>query len=149
MTRYISHALRQLVISRADRLCEYCLIHDDDTFFGCEVDHIISEKHGGETESSNLALACVFCNRAKGSDIGSISAVTRQFVRFYHPRLDEWGEHFILDGVAVVGRTEIGQVTARILGLNNDARMIERQALRRIGRYPSAAALTRIRGYRL
>ncbi len=43
-------------------LCEYCLIHEDDTFFGCEVDHIISQKHGGPTEPENLAYACLPCN---------------------------------------------------------------------------------------
>jgi len=61
-----------LVVARADHLCEYCLIHEEDTFFGCEVDHIISEKHGGPTTADNLADACVFCNRAKGSDVASI-----------------------------------------------------------------------------
>ncbi len=72
MSRYISEDLRHLVAARAEYLCEYCLIHEDDTFFGCEVDHIISMKHGGPTEADNLAYACAFCNRQKGSDIGSI-----------------------------------------------------------------------------
>ena len=71
MTSYISAELRRHVIERAERLCEYCLIHTEDTFFGCEVDHILSEKHGGPTEAANLALACMPCNRAKGTDIGS------------------------------------------------------------------------------
>lgn len=31
-----------------------------------------SEKHGGLTEADNPAYAWVFCNRAKGSDIGSL-----------------------------------------------------------------------------
>lgn len=52
---YISAELGRLVIARADNLCEYCLIHEDDTFFGCEVDHIISEKHGGLTRVATLA----------------------------------------------------------------------------------------------
>ncbi len=51
MSSYISEKLRMLVASRADYLCEYCLIHENDTYFGCEVDHIISIKHGGITES--------------------------------------------------------------------------------------------------
>ncbi len=72
MSSYINAVLRRLVAIRANSLCEYCLIHEEDAFFGCEVDHIISEKHGGQTEADNLAYACAFCNRAKGSDIGSI-----------------------------------------------------------------------------
>jgi len=55
MSSYISPALRRLVATRAEYLCEYCLIHEDDTFFGCEVDHIISEKYGGQTAENNLA----------------------------------------------------------------------------------------------
>jgi hypothetical protein len=82
MSSYVSAALRRLVALRADFLCEYCLVHEDDTVFGCEVDHIISEKHGGATEAENLAYACAFCNRAKGSDIGSIVPGTGDFVRF-------------------------------------------------------------------
>ena len=42
MSNYIGEELRRLVSARSKGLCEYCLIHSDDTFFGCEVDHIIS-----------------------------------------------------------------------------------------------------------
>ena len=72
MRSYVGPALRRLVATRADRLCEYCLIHEDETYFGCEVDHIISEKHSGPTSADNLAYACAYCNRAKGADVGSV-----------------------------------------------------------------------------
>ena len=144
MTSYINTALRQLVATRADHLCEYCLIHEDDTFFGCEVDHIVSEKHGGQTEAENLAFACAFCNRSKGSDVGSLTATTGVFIRFFNPRRDFWGEHFVHDGVSLVALSDIGDVTARILGFNNSERLFERQMLQAIGRYPSTAAATRM-----
>src|SRR5438128_12574618 len=96
MSSYISDDLRRIVASRADYLCEYCLIHEDDAFFGCQVDHIISLKHGGPTESNNLAYACTFCNRNKGSDIASVAAKTGNLVRFYNPRTDRWADHFRL-----------------------------------------------------
>jgi hypothetical protein len=83
MTTYISSALRQLVATRAQHLCEYCLIHEDDAYFGCEVDHIISEKHGGQTEAEILAFACAFCNRSKASDLGSLIGATGVFARFF------------------------------------------------------------------
>ncbi|WP_293070798.1 HNH endonuclease [Okeania sp. SIO2B3] len=70
---YISEKLRNQVASRADFLCEYCLISEEDTFLGFQIDHIISIKHGGATEVDNLAYTCTFCNRNKGSDLGSIS----------------------------------------------------------------------------
>lgn len=140
MSSYINTALRQLVATRAEHLCEYCLIHEDDAFFGCEVDHIISEKHGGQTEAENLAFACAFCNRSKGSDVGSLIAATGVFVRFFKPRTDLWAEHFVLDGVTFVALSDVGEVTVRILGFNNSERLFERQMLQVIGRYPSVAA---------
>ena len=74
MSSYVSTELRRQVVGRAAGLCEYCMIHESDTYLGCQVDHIVSEKHGGPTISENLAYACVFCNRAKGSDVGSVTA---------------------------------------------------------------------------
>jgi 5-methylcytosine-specific restriction endonuclease McrA len=79
---YIGVELRRRVVARAEEICEYCLIAEIDTFYGCEADHIISEKHGGGTDDENLAYACVCCNQAKGSDIGSINWETEEFVRF-------------------------------------------------------------------
>lgn len=143
---YIPAELRRLVRARAAGLCEYCLIHEDDTVFGCQVDHIVSEKHGGPTVEANLALACLFCNRNKGSDLGSLSSRTGALIRFFHPRLDLWAAHFRLgrDGISIVPLTEIGDVTLRILGINAAERLEERDELREAGRYPSEAALTRI-----
>ena len=75
---YIPVTLRQAVRDRAECRCEYCHIHEDDTEFGCEVDHILSEKHLGKTVLENLALACFFCNRNKAV----ISALfSRQTIR--------------------------------------------------------------------
>jgi 5-methylcytosine-specific restriction endonuclease McrA len=42
------------------------------------MEHIIAEKHGGTTFLENLALACPYCNRAKGTDLGSIDPKTNQ-----------------------------------------------------------------------
>ena len=96
MTTYVAAALRRLVADRAGHVCEYCLIHEDDTFLGCEVEHVIAEKHGGPTTEDNLAFACVFCNRAKGSDIASVFPGSTEPVRLFHPRRDRWAEHFRL-----------------------------------------------------
>lgn len=116
MSEFIGTKLRRLVAQRSDRLCEYCLIHEDDTHLGCVPDHIISLKHGGVTNADNLAYACVFCNRHKGSDIGSILTSDEKFVRFFNPRTDKWSEHFRLDGPIIRPISGIGEATARILG---------------------------------
>lgn len=93
---YLSVKTRQLVAQRAELRCEYCLIHEDDTFFGCEIDHIVSKKHGGNNDPENLAYACLFCNRHKGTDVGSIHPSTGELIRFFNPRKDHWDELQIL-----------------------------------------------------
>jgi len=139
---YIGADLRRRVVARANRLCEYCLVHEEDTFFGCEVDHIISQKHGGPTEEDNLALACLICNRNKGSDIASREPATGELVRLFNPRTDRWSDHFRLseDGATIVPLTAIGEATVRILGLNEGDRLLERRALHTAGRFPTDAA---------
>ena len=126
---------------RANQLCEYCLVHEDDTFFGCEVDHIISEKHGGASAEDNLAYACAFCNRNKGSDVGSLIHSTGAFCRLFNPRTDRWRDRFALEGAFLRPLTDIGTVTERLLGFNAMERVLERRALIAAGRYPSPAAL--------
>lgn len=144
MAERVSSELRQLVASRADYLCEYCLVAEEDTYFGCEVDHIISFKHGGTSESENLAYACAFCNRYKGSDLTSLSDQTGSLVRFYNPRIDRWADHFVLDGLYIKPVSEIGEVTARILRFNDSEQVLERESLSAVGRFPSASAMLRI-----
>lgn len=41
--------------------------------------------------------------------------------------------------------SDIGEGTTRILGFNHEDRIVEREALIKIGRYPSIAALARLR----
>ena len=129
-TTYIPAELRRRVILRAAGRCEYCRIPEDATINGCEVDHIIAEKHGGPTTEANLAYACFFCNRNKGSDLGSYKPGTQDFVRFYNPRTDEWDVHFLLDAtdhITLISLTDIGEVTTRIFGFNDPNRLQERQ----------------------
>lgn len=138
---YISADLRRLVAGRARFCCEYCLLHERDTMFGCHIDHVISEKHGGPTDESNLAYACASCNRAKGSDVGSLIVLPTGtvFCRFFNPRTDLWDSHFPLssaDGITTLSATDIGTVTVRILGFNVTERLLERESVFAAGGYP-------------
>ncbi len=137
MAEIIGQQLRREVRARAGNQCEYCLIDETLLVWGCEVDHIISRKHGGATESSNLALSCARCNRAKGTDIGSVHPESEELVRLFDPRRDRWAEHFRLDGARIVGLTLIGQVTAALLQFNQDERLFERELLQKAGKYPN------------
>ncbi len=83
---YIPVPLRRLVRERAQGRCEYCLIPESLTFAPHWIDHIVAEKHGGKTESENLANCCVLCNQRKGSDLTSIDAETGEIVPLFHPR---------------------------------------------------------------
>lgn len=139
MADHISPALREQVRLRAGKRCEYCLTPEWILLAGCEVDHVISRKHQGQTDLSNLAFSCARCNRAKGTDIGSIDHPTNRFVRFYNPRVDDWEDHFRIDGTQILGLTEIGVVTVRILRLNDANRCLERSLLQRLGEFPHAS----------
>jgi hypothetical protein len=143
-TTHIPVELRTLIVARAEGLCEYCLMAARDMFLGRECDHIISEKHGGPTELENLAFACVFCNRGKGSDLGSIDWETGQLVRFFNPRVDRWADHFVLSGNKIESLTKIGAVTTQILNFNSPERLLERKVLRSLNRYPRPEALKRM-----
>jgi hypothetical protein len=143
MPNRISVRLRRLVERRAESVCEYCLIHADDVYVGCQVDHIISEQHGGPTVVENLAWACACCNHQKGSDVGSKDKATGEFIRLFNPRTDRWSDHFRLVGVRIVWRTPVGEATVRLLKLNDPLRIEERRVLKRYGRYPSPAVMKR------
>lgn len=93
---YLAPELRKLVAKRANYLCEYCLMSEKERPIGCQIDHIVSLKHGGENSEENLAYACLPCNLNKGTDLGSINRKTGELVRFFNPRRDQWSEHFCL-----------------------------------------------------
>jgi len=132
----LSTALRHLVAERAGKRCEYCLVPSDDVLLPHEPDHILAEKHGGQTTADNLALACFHCNRHKGSDIASIDPETRRLTPLFNPRTQNWNEHFALSGIRILPLTAEGRVTAALLQLNHPDRLRVREALAEAGRYP-------------
>ena len=134
MARDVDDAVRRLVIERARRRCEYCLVHADSAGFPHEIDHIISRKHGGSSGTGNLAYACVLCNRYKGTDIALIDRSGRT-IRFFDPRRDPCDEHFKVRGPVIQPLTAVGEVTARMLRLNAAERVIERRLLQALGQY--------------
>lgn len=96
----------------------------DDLLF--QIDHIIARNHGGPTEQTNLALACLPCNKFKGTNVAGIDPQTEKIVRLFHPRRHAWKRHFRWEGPRLVGRTPIGRTTIAVLRIN----LIERIALR-------------------
>lgn len=137
---YINVALRRLVPERANRCCEYCLIHEDDNFLPFEIDHIISEKHRGKTVADNLCWSCSTCNGYKGSDVASYDPLTNELTPLYNPRTDSWHNHFFLDENHIIAKTAVGRVTVHILNLNDRERLQDRAGLLQLGRYPFQAS---------
>jgi hypothetical protein len=52
-----------------------------------------------------LALACFACNNHKGPNIAGVDQNTGDVIRLFHPRRDNWEEHFEWRGASLVGRT--------------------------------------------
>jgi hypothetical protein len=129
---------RELVRSvwkRAGDRCEYCLLPQWALPLPFQIDHIIAEKHGGRTVAGNLALACPHCNRYKGPNIAGINPDTGQTVRLFHPRQDDWEEHFLWQEARLVGRTAIGRATVQVLSMNAEDLRLIRLALRQEGAF--------------
>lgn len=133
MTSRVSAQLRKRVTQRANNRCEYCLFPQKFYLFNFEMEHIISEKHGGKTVFENLALACPFCNLAKGTDLGSIDSETGVLTPFFNPRKHTWTEHFRLQDANIIPLTPEGRVTSKIFKLNHPDRIRERKLALEIG----------------
>ena len=133
MSQKIPKNLREASAKRADFCCEYCRLPDTDSYYGFQVDHIVSRKHGGATILKNLAYACPDCNRYKGSDLGTYLDDPLVLIRFFNPQVDNWDDHFEADDSGLIfSKTDIGKATLKILQINHPDRIIERQLLWRL-----------------
>ena len=136
MATHISSALRQFVEERANNTCEYCLLNQLFSMYKHEIDHVIAVKHGGKTIADNLVLACLPCNRYKGSDLTSIDPLKGEIVPLFNPRQQDWLAHFQLQGSSIVGMTAIGRTTVFLLRMNDSDRLKLRYSLIAQGVYP-------------
>jgi hypothetical protein len=121
------------VWQRAQSRCEYC--HLPAAFHPApfQVDHIIARQHRGVTSLDNLALACIRCNRFKGPNIAGLAPYSTEPVRPFHPRRDNWTDHFFWNGPRLEARTPIGRTTIELLRINDSEVIAVRQALQEEG----------------
>jgi hypothetical protein len=132
----MERALQDLVWQRARGRCEYCQVpqsHDRRPF---EIDHIIAEQHQGVTEANNLCICCYPCNRKKGPNIAGVDPKTGKTVPLFNPRRHKWSRHFRWSGPVLVGKTQSGRATVRVLGINLVERVNFRQELIDEGIFP-------------
>lgn len=137
MTSYVPVRMRRAVIRRAKNCCEYCLLPQSVDFIRFQMEHIIAEKHGGTTSLNNLALSCATCNLAKGSDIGSLDPQTGLLTPFFHPRDNQWSDHFRLDDNDIIQPlSPEGRVTVKLLKLNAPEQVAKRRLARLTSDWP-------------
>jgi hypothetical protein len=132
----IPDRLRSEVVARASGGCEYCLLPVEGQIAWFPIDHITPRSRGGETVSSNLAMACPRCNAHKWAADSAIDPETQQTIGLYHPRQDVWVEHFQWSGSAefeIEGRTPCGRATARRLKMNDPEIVAIRRVLVELG----------------
>jgi hypothetical protein len=134
----ISQKLRQLVTQRAQACCEYCLSQEQFSTQNFSIDHIIPIEKGGETVESNLALSCQGCNNHKYTKIEGYDALSNKVVALYHPRLQQWHEHFVwnADWTLIIGTTPTGRATVDSLCLNRTGVVNLRRVLARVNQHP-------------
>lgn len=130
--------VRQFVFDRAYGCCEYCrsqAAYATQTF---AVEHIVPRARGGTSEPSNLALACQGCNNHKYDKVSARDPLSGDTVPLYHPRRDNWNEHFAWsdDYSLLVGLTPTGRATVATLQLNREGVINLRGLLLLIGLHP-------------
>ena len=130
MNQQIEDEVRRLAFNR----CEYCHLPDRALGLPHVLDHIIARQHGGQTVISNLALCCGRCNLFKGPNIASLDPDTGALVPLFHPRRDQWNEHFYWVGPRLMAKTAVGRATIAVLSINLEGRVLARQAMIQEGR---------------
>jgi 5-methylcytosine-specific restriction endonuclease McrA len=125
----MTEAVRHLVRQRAKHRCEYCQLHQDDSpLAALHIKHIRPIKHGGTDTLENLCLACIDFNLHKGTNLTGIDPHTDEITPLFHPRKDNWDEHFSWNGIRIAGRNAVGRATVRVLDFNGDDRLDLRMA---------------------
>lgn len=118
--------------------CEYCHAPEAIFNFPFEVEHIIPLCREGADDLTNLALACRSCNLYKADHLSGIDPITQSSSPLFHPRQDEWGQHFQVDSEtgAITGITEVGRGTVIRLQINSSVQLAARQQWMRLGIFP-------------
>jgi len=128
---------RALVRARAERRCEYCLLHEDDLpLFRFHIEHILPKKHGGTDDPAALAWSCQYCNLSKSSNLSGRDELTGRIVVLFNPRRQSWQRHFTWNGPVLVGLTPCGRATIAVMNINAKHRIELRELLVEAGQFP-------------
>jgi hypothetical protein len=129
----MNQELRHLVWARADGRCEYCRMPGDCDPLSFGIDHIRPQYHHGPTTADNLCVCCFSCNTFKAVNVAGHDPDSGELTRLFHPRTDEWTEHFRWDGPYLHGLTGVGRTTIDVLRINLPERVEHRRLLQALG----------------
>jgi len=102
------------------------------------IDHIVPEKRGGSNGTRNLCWCCFWCNVYKQARTEAKDWRSAHLVPLFHPRLDNWRDHFrwSRDSTKIVGRTAVGRATIKALRLNRSMLVKARRVWARFNLHP-------------
>jgi HNH endonuclease len=129
---------RQLIQQRANNCCEYCLSQAKFSPDPFSIEHIVPKSKGGTSDLDNLAVACQGCNNFKYNHTEAIDPIGGKPVPLYHPRQNNWADHFTWtdDSTQMLGLSPTGRATIDRLQLNREGVVNLRRALHSIHKHP-------------
>lgn len=134
----LSEKIRREVVENAGGICEYCHSQQSLCPATFHIDHILPEARGGTDTPENLALSCGGCNGHKSTKTDAIDPINRVRVLLFHPRRQQWQEHFewSSDFTLMLGLTETGRATIEALCMNRIGVLNLRRVLHASGLHP-------------
>jgi hypothetical protein len=135
---YIPISIQRAIIALSKDYCEYCIIPAAFATDFYSFDHIIPVCKNGESVLENLARSCSICNGLKQGKTTHLDPFSQQICRLYHPRQDNWDDHFqwSIDELQLIGKTAIGNTTIALLQLNRSNAINLRKLLKMVGLHP-------------
>ena len=134
----LSEKRKKVVAKNADGFCEYCRSQQSLCPATFHIEHILPQAQGGTDALDNLALSCGGCNGHKGIKTDAFDPVNRVRVPLFHPRRQQWQEHFewSSDFTLMLGLTETGRATIEALRMNRVGVVNLRRILSASGLHP-------------
>ncbi len=78
-------------------------------------------------------MACYHDNNRKGDNLSGVDPETGEPTFLFHPRKDNWTDHFSWNGALLAGRTPKGRTTIEVLEINDSERVLARELLIAMG----------------
>ncbi len=137
MSRISSKIQTKIRVSAKNR-CGYCLLPQEILMGKLEFEHILPIAKGGTDDEENLWLSCRDCNSYKSSKITGFDEKTKQEVKLFNPRTQNWNEHFAFDegNTIIIGKTSCGCATVNALRMNEEQAVNARTIWVKAGWYP-------------